>query len=442
MKKFKKIICFIVTLSLVLTFSTSALAKSNNAGKKNNKKTESVSKEKSKKAKKNNSKKKVNKKYEAKSNEIKLSEKEKTESIITTDSNFKMNGSPVFKYEKFQLPLAPIVKGTGAKVSFNEETAVLTITKDDNTVEINFKDKEVKVNGILVVNPIIFAPKNNNGMTVLTKYICEELGIQNYDDDDDDDDEDDDVDDDDDNDTVPGLDSPRKVTVTPGGVNPIANTLNFSTFYLEASAEITPGQATDGRAELYVGNKLVAIDSYITAIDKFVTFTTSDGTPDNTELQAAVPTGGAVTVKLYNKENKVAVSKVNNPTLVVDYTVPTITGITSAYYNAVSNQLIVAVTGAGAPGDKVDVTKLTIIDPIIGVYTLTDNKTTGSKGTVNNSKTLVINLGSVDKLALTNIGSGEVKLSVAAGSLIYDAAGNKSPETTVGQIVDVAVIKP
>ena len=116
--------------------------------------------------------------------------------------------------------------------------------------------------------------------------------------------------------------SPTGVGVTPVGGTVIANTLNTTNTHMTAVATITAGQATNGYAELLVGGVVKLTDSTILAGDTTVTFTTSDASPTNAELQAAIAAGGVVTVKVYDEAGNNATSSVSNPTLVVDYTAP------------------------------------------------------------------------------------------------------------------------
>ena len=339
---------------------------------------------------------------------------------------FKIDQSPVIKYGKYKLPINPVTKGMGATVTFDKSTAVLTVVRGNQTIIINFKTNTVTVNGVIDTKSGIFTAKNDKKTTVLIKYIAKVLGVRV------------DVDKDKVEIVVPGLDLPTNVTVTPVGTVVKANTLNSTTQYMTATANIKAGQATGGKAELYVGNKLVATDNYIAATDTTVTFTTSDNTPTNAKLQAAVPTGGVVTVRLYNANNKYVTSAVANPTLVVDYVSPTITGITSAIYNVAGNKLSLNVTGAGAIGDLVDVTKISLYDYALGrTYQLTDTSGIGSTGVVKSANSLEINLGTADKLGLAGFGSGTMYLSIAVGSLLKDVAGNTSPSFASIQTVPV-----
>lgn len=395
----KKIICLVLTVALVFTTADIAFAKkhSNDKNNKNDKKQES---------------------YE---------EKDKSKD---KEQEFKTKDSPVFQYGNYKLPIAPITKGMGATVSFDKNTAVLTVTKDAIKIEINFKEKSVYVNGVKDNNSGIFSAKKEKKMVVIIKYIAEIFGIRC------------DIDDDDIIIEVPDLDAPTNITIAPMGGTVATNTLNSTTLYMTASAKITAGKATGGRAELYVGNKLVAVDNSIGSTDTNVTFTTSDGTPTNSELQSIVPSGGSVSVKLYNAYNNSVTSTSGNPTLNVDYVAPSLASITSVIYNVPNNQLYLIVTGAGSVGDKVDVSKLTLYDSNLGrSYQLSNNPTTGSTGTVISSTSILVNLGTVDKVNLSGFGTTTVYLTVASGALLSDAAGNISSNVTSSQSIAVTVVK-
>ncbi len=386
----KKIICLVITITLLFTTTDTAFAKKHNNDKKN--------------------------KHEV-TNEQKNNSKDNKQ-----EYEYDIEDVPVFKYDRYKLPVTPVMKGMGASVDYNDATAVLSVTKGSIKIEINFKEKTVYVNGVKDNSSGIFSIDNDKKMTVLIQYIAKLLGIKC------------DVDDDEVIVEVPGLDSPTNVTVIPIGQVMIANTVNSSTLYLTASANITAGQATGGKAELYVGSKKVATDTLVSATDTTVNFTTSDDTPTNAEMQVAVPFGGVVTVKLYNASNKAVGSTVGNPTLKVDYVAPTLTGITSANYNSSGNLLKLNVTNASGIGDKVDVTKITLYDSALGrSYQLTSD----SSGSVVSSNVIEIKLGTVDKNGLTGFGSTSMYLTLAAGSLLSDAAGNVS--TSIGASVTVPV---
>lgn len=276
----KKILSFIIAASLLLSSTSVTFAKQSNATDQSKKTTTETQK--------------------AKTN-VRVKEKKQS---------FKISGSPMVKYLKYKLPIRPITKGMGATVTFDKETAILTVTKGTTTIVINFKEKTVLVNDVADTTSGIFTAKNNKKMTVLIKYIAKKLGVRvsakgNKI-----------------TTEIPGLDLPKGVKVTPVGSTVVANTLNSTTLSMTASAKIVAGQATGGKAELYVGSKLVATDLSISATDKKVTFTTADETPTAEELQALIPEGGIVTVKLYNAEQKSVTSTVANPTLIVDYITP------------------------------------------------------------------------------------------------------------------------
>lgn len=398
----KKILSLLITITLLFTSVSAVFAKSNGQVKSNGKVKQQIIQK------------------------LKQQEKKNEKEAKQT---FKINGSPVIKYGRYKLPLAPVIKGMGATVTFDRDTAILTVVKGTDTIIINFKDETVTVNGAADTASGIFDAKSNNGMTVLVKYIAKILGIR--------------VGGDDDEITVevPGLNKPTDITLTPAGSNIKPNTLNSTTTFLSATAKITAGQATGGKAELYIGSRLAATDPSISATDTEVSFTTSDGTPTNAELKAVIPEGGLVSVKLYNAAGLFVTSNPGSLKLLVDYTVPTLTGITSAIYNAEGNYLYLNVSGASAIKDAVDVTKLTLYDASLGrSYTLTDTANIGSKGIVSSADTLLVNVGSLDKANLAGFEGTDVYLRVAAGSLLSDDAGNVLNILTEIQNIPVSVI--
>jgi hypothetical protein len=311
----------------------------------------------------------------------------------------------------------------GAAVTFDKATGVLTVTKGTITIVIDFINKTVTVNGVADTKSGIFTASNSKKMTVLIGYIAKTLGCRVS------------VGGDDVNVTVPGLDFPTNVTVTPVGGNVVANSLNSTNLYMTASASIVAGQAAGGKAELYVGSKLIATDSVIAATDTSVTFTTSDETPVNTELQAAVPSGGVVTVKLYNTNNQSVASDKANPTLTVDYAAPALTSVNSAAYAVSGSAITINISGGSAVGDKVDVTKIFLSDSVLGTtYQLSD-----STGVVSSADTIVITLGAADKHALADYGTSVLFLNVAPGSLLSDTAGNVSVPFAAAITIPVTV---
>lgn len=337
----------------------------------------------------------------------------KAKKYKTKKTKFNYKKSPVIKHGRYKLPVNPIKKGMDAEVDYKHGN--LTVSKDDITIVIDFKNETVTVNGTIDKSANIFKKNKNNGMTVLTKYIADILGIR--------------VEFDDDEIIVenPKLDAPRNITVTPVGSTIISNTINKATLYLTVTADIKAGQATAGRAELYVDSKLVATDTTIAATDTTVTFSTSDGTPTNEELKNLIPKGGKILIKLYNSNNEYVSSK-SDQKLVVDYEAPTITGITSASYDYTQQELNIFVTGASEKGDMVDVTRISLHDKSLNkTYNLTNQVNTGSSGLVKDANKLVVKIGSVDVQGLTGFGGNDVYLIIHAGSILNDAAGNTSP---------------
>ncbi len=403
----RKLICVILTAAMVITPATAAFAKNGNGG---------------------NQKPQAGQKVQEQQEQNQQEQDQVVQNIIIKEKkqSFKINGVPVITYGKYKIPINPIAKGMGATVSFDKTTGVLKIVKEATTIIIDFKNKTVTLNGVTDTASGIFKAKNDKKMTVLIKYIANALGVRVT------------IGKDNISVTVPGLDYPTNVAVTTVGGTIVANTLNTTNLALTATAAIKAGQAV--KAELYVGTKLVATDSTIAATDTSVTFTTADDTPTNVELQTAVPTGGVVAVKLYNAKNEFVISKTANPSLIVDYVVPVVTSVTSSALTVSGSAITITVTGAAVVGDKVDVTKISLFDTALArSYQLTNAAGTGSIGVVADANTILITLGTIDKIGLTGFGTSTMFLYIAEGSLLYDAAGNMSVPG-IAQTIPVNVI--
>lgn len=406
----KKILVLILTAVLSISLVTPAYADRDdrdNQGKQQKQQEKQNKKDKKNQNKKDNKKNKP-KKYKAKKVE------------------FKIKKSPVIKHGRYKLPIKPVTEGMGAELDY--ENGVLTITKDDITIVIDFEKQIATINGVEDTSSGIFKAKKNNGMTVLIKYIAHILGIRV------------DIDDDEIEVEIPGLVAPKNITITPVGTTILSNTINTSTLYITATADISAGQATGGRAELYINSKLVAEDSDISATDTKVEFSTSDGTPSNEELRVLVPKGGKVEVRLYNKDNEYVTGKAAQEIL-VDYEAPAIASFKSASLDLEKKQLLINVEGASKNGDMVNVALLSLYDSSLGkTYNLTTTAGVGSTGSVKDSNTLVVNIGSADLAGLAGFGGSDVHLIILAGSLLNDAAGNTSPNPGHSYTMPVTVV--
>ena len=100
-----------------------------------------------------------------------------------------------------------------------------------------------------------------------------------------------------------------------------ANKLTATNTDLSATATIVAGDATGGTATLYLDGVAIATDSTISAGDITVTFVL--GKTTTAELQAAVPAGGVLTVKLSDTAGNIS-SASTSVTLVSDFVLPTI----------------------------------------------------------------------------------------------------------------------
>lgn len=188
--------------------------------------------------------------------------------------------------------------------------------------------------------------------------------------------------------------APTAVTVTPVGGTIVANSLNSSNTNLTATATIIADEATGGKAELYIGGILCATDNTIAAADTQVTFDL--GTSTTAELQAAIPSGGIVSVKLYDAAGNSSNSSVANPTLIVDYT-PVLSDA----------ERLQAAIDAAADGDTI---------------TLENDIDLGTTGVTVNNKTITLDLN--DKTITYSGTAAAVTLSGAANLTVQDSGTN------------------
>lgn len=348
------------------------------------------------------------------------------------NSSFKIN-EPVIKYGKFKLPLGLVEKGMGADIAY--KNGVISISKGNIIIEIDLYNKKVYVttNSIRVedTNSSIFTSHNKKKMTVLINYIAAKLGIRTH------------INGDDVVITEPSITAPASVVLTPMGGTVVINTLNSTNLFLQAQASITAGQATGGKAELYIGSKLVATDTSIISTDTIITFNSSDGTPTAAELQVLIPTGGKVTIKLYNSAGGFVTSKDGNPTLKVDYSAPLMSSISAAIYYPALKKINLFISGTIQKNDVLDVTKVQITDanPVISRI-LTNVATTDSKGVAVNGSVITIKLGTADTVALATVGGDDASLTLLTGNIITDAAGNPPASLSVAQTVKLTTVLP
>jgi Ca2+-binding RTX toxin-like protein len=160
----------------------------------------------------------------------------------------------------------------------------------------------------------------------------------------------------------------------------VANELNTTNTHLAVSATIAAGQATGGSAVMKVNGAVILTDTTILADDTSVNFTTSDGSPTNAELQATIAAGGVVTVEVTDAAGNMTASSVANPTLVVDYTVPT--AFTYSASSATTTGTVTATFSANFTGTIGLYTDVGGTDPYKPVVAIT-NTTSGSVSSTN-----------------------------------------------------------
>ena len=196
---------------------------------------------------------------------------------------------------------------------------------------------------------------------------------------------------------------PTSVSVSAVGGTVKSNTLHSTNTHLVGSASISAGHAVGGKAELYVGSTPVATDSSILATDTKVNFTTADSDPIPVELQGHITSGGLVTVILYDAAGNVSTSIVGNPTLTVDYSVPTveISDSTVAKTNA-------AVTYT-----------FEFSEPVVGFTSSDVTVIGGSKGSLTTVNPALY------RMVVTPFSNSTANITVAlAANVLTDAAGN------------------
>jgi hypothetical protein len=230
--------------------------------------------------------------------------------------------------------------------------------------------------------------------------------------------------------------TPTAITLSPSGGTVVANTLNDSNTAMDFSAAITAGEATGGRAEFYIDGVLIGTDASIASGDTQVTFSSNDGSPTSAEVQAAITSGGVVSVKLYDAAGNSATA--TGPTLVRDVSAPTPTAITLSPSGGtvVANTLndsntamdfSAAITAGEATGGRAEF----YID---GVLIGTD----ASIASGDTQVTFSSNDGSPT--------SAEVQAAITSGGVVsvklYDAAGNSATATGPTLVRDVSAPTP
>ncbi|MFA7661467.1 MAG: S-layer homology domain-containing protein, partial [Anaerovoracaceae bacterium] len=131
---------------------------------------------------------------------------------------------------------------------------------------------------------------------------------------------------------------PTDIRITPVGGTIASDTLNGTNTNMQARASIVSGEAVDGKAILYVNGIAQATDTAISAGDTEVVFDL--GLDSAAALQSQVTAGGIVTVELSDFMGNTSDSVIDNPTLTVDYVVPSVDSVSvppAASYKADRN---------------------------------------------------------------------------------------------------------
>ncbi len=212
----------------------------------------------------------------------------------------------------------------------------------------------------------------------------------------------------------------RTLTITVDGEEKRQNTLNSTSTNMIVTANIAPGKAVGGKAELYIGDSTtpVASDLSITSGDDIVTFDLETNT--NAGLKTKIPAGGEVRVRLYNSVGNYTDSTAN-PLLIVDYDKPAAPSITSfiatggtvysGKLNSTNTNFTVSATipAGQATGGKAELfignNRVRIVEPLLSTQSTVEFK--------------VLDIASAYNLqsAIQEPG-GEIKVK------LYDSAGN------------------
>jgi hypothetical protein len=211
--------------------------------------------------------------------------------------------------------------------------------------------------------------------------------------------------------------APLAPTVTVTGGTVVANTLNNSNTNLTASATITQGEATGGKASLKLGTTTIATDSTILSGDTTVDFDL--GKTTTSALQTAIAAGDNLTVELEDAAGNTVMGATQ--TLTVDYVE---SGLT------VSGLALSADTGTAADF-KTNTAAQTITATLSGALTASDTVW----GSVNNGANWFdITPTSGTAISWTTnatlVGSNTIKMK------IVDAAGNAKEVASQAYVLD------
>lgn len=148
-----------------------------------------------------------------------------------------------------------------------------------------------------------------------------------------------------------GLTAPTsiKLTAIGGNVTPMQGntvTLNNTNVGFTVEANIVPGQVALGKAELWIGNKLIGTNDYLQLTDtnvKFYSWSIPESALTPSYLQFALQSGGDLIIKLYDHAGHVVSSTPGSLNVVTNYA----SGIATPLHDAASN--LVSIVGQPVP---------------------------------------------------------------------------------------------
>jgi hypothetical protein len=104
------------------------------------------------------------------------------ERIKVRGMNLKFDVPPVIKEGRTLIPVRAIMNGLGAKVEYNFETKIVTITRDGKTIVLNLATGEAKVDGVVITIDVPAQVMNNRTFVPL-RFVAQTLGEKvSYDD--------------------------------------------------------------------------------------------------------------------------------------------------------------------------------------------------------------------------------------------------------------------
>jgi len=186
------------------------------------------------------------------------------------------------------------------------------------------------------------------------------------------------------------------------------------------SANYTAYAGLSGTATAYSTIKITLADGASHSVSTTTT-ASSTGAWTIPSTDATTLNDGTINISITASNVSGNTSVAATSTALKDIVVPTMTAVTSGAYGLAAKTITLTVTGAGAVGDLVDVTKITVHD----ATTSTNVTLTTSTGVVTSATAVTITLSAADIASIGAV-SGDTATIDAAAGFVKDAAGNVS----------------